>query len=102
LLFFAICCSESFQVFQLRPSVQFHSLSENKLNRALIQLGVQRDWVGIGVHMDGVVSLAADGSLWRWWDRAGPYYQGNSDQPMLASSRRPAKIENILELESNH
>jgi hypothetical protein len=65
----------------------------SQLNKAPIRLGVHRDWVGIGVHMGGVVSLSADGNLWHWWDRTDGGY---SDQPMLAPSRRPARIENIL------
>jgi hypothetical protein len=66
------------------------------------RLGTHRDWIGVGWiavgdAMDGTVSLAADGSLWYWWTRGQPYYDANSDQPMLAPSRRPSKIENILD-----
>ena len=59
---------------------------------APVRLGTHNDWVGVGNAFGGTVSLAADGSLWYWWTRARL-----SDQPMLAPSRRPSKIENILD-----
>jgi len=66
---------------------------------APVRLGAHNDWIGVGNVMGDTVSLAADGSLWYWWDRSRPYYyySGISDQPMLAPSRRPSEIENILE-----
>ncbi len=64
---------------------------------APVRLGTRNDWLGVGNPMDGTVSLAPDGSLWYWWDRSHPYYYRNSGQPMLAPSRRPSKIENILD-----
>ncbi len=60
------------------------------------QLGSRRDWVAVGNYWAGAVTLAADGSLWFWHPRGRGFY-APSDQPLLAPSRRPAKIENILE-----
>jgi hypothetical protein len=61
-----------------------------------VRLGRRDDWVAIGGAAGGIVSLAADGSLWFWWRRDLPGFSGYSDQPWLAASRKPTKIENIL------
>lgn len=58
------------------------------------RLGAHDDWVAVGGAMGGIVSLAADGSLWYWWSRGDDGQ--NFDQPMLAPSRRPDKIGNIF------
>jgi len=60
------------------------------------RLGTHNDWVAVGSLMGSIVSLAADGSLWYWWDRDRDYYNSDSDQPLLAASRKPTRIENIL------
>ncbi len=61
------------------------------------KLSIHTDWVAIGAGMEGgILSLAADGSLWYWWHRDPFNYSGNLAQPMLAPSRKPSKIENIL------
>ena len=62
-----------------------------------VRLGTHNDWVGVGNAMGGTVSLAADGGLWYWWNRGQAHYAENPDQPMLAPSRRPSRIENILD-----
>jgi hypothetical protein len=62
-----------------------------------VRLGTHNDWLGVGAAVNGTVSLAADGSLWYWWNRGSGRYFDYSSQPMLAPSRRPFKIENILE-----
>jgi len=64
---------------------------------APVRLGTHNDWLGIGDAMNGTVSLAADGSLWYWCNRDPDHYSDCSDQPMLEPSRRPSKIENILD-----
>ena len=61
-----------------------------------VRLGTHNDWTAVGSLMGGIVSLAADGNLWYWWDRGRDYYYPDSTQPLLAASRRPSKIENIL------
>ena len=61
-----------------------------------IRLGTHNDWTAVGSLMGGIVSLAADGSLWYWWDWARDYHYPDSTQLLLAASRRPSKIENIL------
>ena len=56
------------------------------------RLGIHSDWIALSSADEGIVSLAADGSLWYW--RCNDYFY---DQPLLAPSRRPAKITNILD-----
>jgi hypothetical protein len=57
------------------------------------RLSKHNDWVGVGSLWGKTVSLAADGGLWYWWN-TGP--GGDSDQPLLAASRKPQQIENIF------
>jgi len=64
--------------------------------KAPVRLGTHNDWLGVGNALGGTVSLAADGSLWYWWNRRYDYSE-NPTQPMLAPSRRPSKIESILD-----
>jgi hypothetical protein len=65
------------------------------------RLGKSQDWVAVGAAFASIVSLAADGSLWRW-ERPEiladlvDSEQSHSERPLLAPSRRPAKIENIF------
>jgi alpha-tubulin suppressor-like RCC1 family protein len=58
-----------------------------------VRLGKHSDWVALGHVWGGVVSLSADGSLWYW---RNPLARYESDQPMMAASRKPAFIENIF------
>ncbi len=60
-----------------------------------IRLGTHNDCVAVAGAMGGIVSLAADGSLWYWYGRDREDYR-NSHQPLLAASRRPSKIGNIF------
>jgi hypothetical protein len=55
------------------------------------QLGAHKDWVAVAGLMEGIVSVAADGTVWYWWGR-NDY---RSSQPMLKSSRRPEVIAEI-------
>ena len=57
---------------------------------APVQLGNHSDWMAVspGRWGGGVISLAADGSIWRWSD-----YPSN---PLFVPSRRPEKIANIF------
>ena len=57
-----------------------------------VQLGTHSDWIAIGSTYYGIVSLAADGSLW-YWQFDGP----DESQSWLATSRKPHKIANIFE-----
>jgi alpha-tubulin suppressor-like RCC1 family protein len=52
------------------------------------QLGSNSDWITISPLWPGVLSLAADGSIWRW--NGGPY------NPLLGPSRRPEKVADIF------
>jgi len=60
-------------------------------------MGSHRDWVAVGSALGGIVSLSADGGLWYWWDRSNNFDPHDSAQPMLATPRRPVKIENIFD-----
>lgn len=75
-----------------QTGIQANTIAARKSPR---RLGKHDDWVAIGGAMGGIVSLAADGSLWYWWGPGHDNYW-NSDQPMLAPSRRPDKIANIF------
>lgn len=61
-----------------------------------VRLGTHADWAAIGSLGQRIVSLAADGSLWCWWDRDPDWRSEYASQPLLAPSRKPAKIENIF------
>ena len=65
-------------------------------NKPPVRLGSSHDWVAVGSTSDGVLSLAADGGLYFWWDPAREYYRSDSNQPMLAPSRKPMLVENIF------
>jgi ABC-type transport system involved in multi-copper enzyme maturation permease subunit len=55
------------------------------------------DWVALTGAMDGVVALAADGSLWFWAMEGRTYYPSAFTlQPLLAASRRPQLVGNVL------
>jgi ABC-type transport system involved in multi-copper enzyme maturation permease subunit len=55
------------------------------------------DWVAIGAMMGGIVSLAADGSLWLWcFEPERNYYGGGEHPPLLGASRRPIFLGNIF------
>jgi hypothetical protein len=76
----------------VETGIQANPVAASKSPR---RLGRHDDWVAVSGALGGIVSLAADGSLWYWWGRDEDDYQ-NSDQPMLAPSRRPDKIGNIF------
>jgi ABC-type transport system involved in multi-copper enzyme maturation permease subunit len=67
------------------------------LQEAPERLGSHDDWVGIGSWFNGSVALAADGTLWRWPATDAPPGWDNDFDGWLGPSRRPAKIENILD-----
>jgi hypothetical protein len=58
------------------------------------RLGSHSDWVAICAHRGGLISLAADGSL--WFRHFGPQPWGSIIRPLLAASRRPQLIGNVL------
>jgi hypothetical protein len=67
------------------------------------RLGTHNDWLAV-VGSDwprGVVSLAADGSLWQWWLRSPINYNYDLDGVDLSPSRKPSFIANILGNQSN-
>ena len=82
--------------------LNLHDISAERSNLAIElpepheRLGTRKDWVAVGSVEGGIVSLAVDGSLWYWWDQNQDFYAPNSSQPLLAASRKPSKIENIL------
>ncbi len=77
------------------------------LGQTPVRLGIHSDWVGIANADGGVISLAADGSLWFWpLDRAGAMGRYNDanfyDQdtrriePLLDVSRKPQRLGNLF------
>jgi hypothetical protein len=61
-----------------------------------VRLGTHSDWVALGVVGPEIVSLAADGSLWSWPKPEPVGLFGYDSRVLLAASRKPAPIENIL------
>jgi ABC-type transport system involved in multi-copper enzyme maturation permease subunit/alpha-tubulin suppressor-like RCC1 family protein len=75
-----------------------------------VRLGTHSDWIGVASTFGGIVSLAADGSLW-YWPLAGNvaefmsgiggniYWDSDSNtyfQPWLDISRKPQPLGNIF------
>jgi len=56
------------------------------------RLGIHNDWVAIVGTDDGVVSLAADGSLWFWPDRRSYQYRS----PLLRLPKQPQFLGNVF------
>jgi ABC-type transport system involved in multi-copper enzyme maturation permease subunit len=53
-----------------------------------------KNWVAVGSMIQGgTVSLAADGSLWYWWNREGWW----AETEWLRPSRKPILLENIFD-----
>ncbi len=63
-----------------------------------VRLGTHDDWVALGNWNGESVALAADGTLWSWpASDAPPGWDRDEPNDWLVPSRRPAKIENILD-----
>lgn len=62
-----------------------------------VRLGLHSDWISIATVPCGIISLAADGSLW-FWPLARPYYYNNGSQfePLLNIPRKPVFLSNIF------
>jgi alpha-tubulin suppressor-like RCC1 family protein len=76
---------------------ELNKAMDTKLQEAPAQVGAQHDWVGLGAWNGEAVTLSADGTLWRW-PRTDLFARlSNEHELWLAPSRRPAKIENILD-----
>jgi hypothetical protein len=58
---------------------------------------IHSDWVAIGRMMDGIVTLAADGSLWLWRFDPPIYYGGDNYPALLGVSRRPQFLGNVFD-----
>jgi hypothetical protein len=59
------------------------------------QLGTHADWVALMPAREGVISLAADGSLWLW-PVTEPY---EHQYKLLSPPQKPAPLGNILAAE---
>jgi len=71
------------------------------------RLGTHADWIGVTSADGGIISLAADGSLWYWPLEDAAYYlgelgsynnnSGNSHfEPLLDVSRKPQLLGNVF------
>jgi ABC-type transport system involved in multi-copper enzyme maturation permease subunit/alpha-tubulin suppressor-like RCC1 family protein len=78
-----------------------------RLNRKPVRLGTYSDWIAIASTEGGIISLAADGSLWYWPLESAGYFSdyvnrhffSNSDshfEPLLDISRKPQRLGNIF------
>jgi alpha-tubulin suppressor-like RCC1 family protein len=68
-----------------------------------VHLGTHSDWIAIATADGGIISLAADGSLWYWplesaQDFMAEIYgdNGNNSGPLLYVSRKPQFLGNIF------
>jgi hypothetical protein len=71
-----------------------------------VRLGTHSDWIGITSGDGGIISLAADGSIWHWPLEDAAYYLGESDnhnnadnshfEPLLDVSRKPQLLGNVF------
>ncbi|HEY5345464.1 MAG TPA: ABC transporter permease [Verrucomicrobiae bacterium] len=74
-----------------------------------VRLGTHADWIAITDAQGGIISLAADGSLWYWplesaHDFASefggsPFWDNNSNryfEPLLDISRKPQRLGNVF------
>jgi hypothetical protein len=80
-----------------------------KLEVKPVRLGTHSDWIAITGAEGGIISLAADGSLWYWplenasylaERAAGGFLFGNHDSnfdPLLDISRKPQRLGNIFD-----
>jgi ABC-type transport system involved in multi-copper enzyme maturation permease subunit len=66
------------------------------LQQPPVRLGTHQDWVALGAVRGITVTLAADGTLWRWpgTDSSGGWSEDANH--WLGQSRKPVKLENIL------
>ena len=86
-----------------RPRVSYDARGYNMalLDLAKIgptRLGSHNDWLAVGNDpWPGILTVAADGSLWQWWDRSlGNQYYGMFGFN-LRPPRRPSLIANIFD-----
>ena len=70
----------------------YHQYADD-YTRAPEQLGTHSDWVALMQTPRGVVSLAADGSLWLWRNLADPW---QTSWRLLKPSVKPVPLGNIL------
>jgi hypothetical protein len=73
-----------------------------------VRLGTHADWIAITSADGGIISLAADGSLWYWPLEGGTYMSetglvrlfqdndNNSFEPLLDISRKPQFLGNVF------
>lgn len=61
-----------------------------------VQFSIHSDWVAVGQMLNGIVALAADGSLWLWRSDA-PAYSSGDFHSWLAPTRRPQLLGNVFD-----
>lgn len=75
------------------------------LHQNPIRLGAHADWVGITSAESGIISLAADGSLWYWPLESAEHFGDfgasvfndyNPFGPLLDLSRKPQSLGNLF------
>ena len=69
----------------------------NPLLQAPQRMGTRRDWIALGFWRFDIAALAADGTLWRWPRNDQIRSWSIDPEHWLVPSRRPTKIENILD-----
>ncbi len=77
--------------------VRYHVDIFNPNKASATRLGTHSDWVAVGEMMNGIVALAADGSLWLWQSDEPAYYNYPGDvHSLLAPTRHPQLLGNIF------
>jgi hypothetical protein len=87
--------------------INMDTLDKYLLATAPVRLGIHSDWISVVSAGNGVISLAADGSLWYWPlenpNHFGPYdvidrypYHDPHGSPLLKMSRKPQFLGNIF------
>jgi alpha-tubulin suppressor-like RCC1 family protein len=80
-------------VYQMAPSKSSPWKSPSEIaNTTPKRLGIHNDWVAVTKDWDGLISLAADGSLWYWPDKVV-----FEDSSLLKISPKPELLSNIFE-----
>ena len=86
--------------FTQRGHYGFVSLGDPSTSRIHpVSFSSHSDWLAVGQMMGGIVSLAADGSLylWRFQPEIAYYYGDSGWSPLLQVSRRPILLGNVFD-----
>jgi alpha-tubulin suppressor-like RCC1 family protein len=92
--------------YDWRRGVDMDRLDTYLLATTPVRLGIHSDWISVASAGSGVISLAADGSLW-YWPLENPNYlqaagmdgyrnRDSQREPLLKMSRKPQFLGNVF------